>query len=142
MILRPAAAGDTEAIVAHRRLEDFQLRVPVRSDEMTVAEIDGRVVGFVLVHEDEIEQIYVTSTSRGSGVATALIEHGTLLIGERFERAWLSVVAGNARARRFYERSGWTDGGAFEYGEYGEYTAEGPTALPCHRYETTTRSAT
>lgn len=155
MILRRAAVGDAEAIATiwhsgwidghlghvpetilpHRRLEDFRLRVPARSDEMTVAEIDGRVVGFVLVHEDEIEQIYVTAESRGSGVAATLIEHGTQLIGERHDRAWLSVVAGNARARRFYERSGWTDEGAFDYGAY---TANGPVTLPCHRYETAT----
>ncbi len=29
--------------------------------------------------------------------------------------AWLAVVPGNARARRFYERQGWSDEGPFDY---------------------------
>ena len=38
-------------------------------------------------------------------------------------QVWLAVVAGNARARRFYERSGWTDEGPFAY------LADGPDGL-------------
>ena len=46
-------------------------------------------------------------------------------------QAWLSVVAGNARARRFYERSGWIDDGPFEYLADGPV---GPIAVAAHRY--------
>jgi hypothetical protein len=46
-------------------------------------------------------------------------------------RAWLAVATGNARARRFYERSGWTDDGAFDYPAA---TEAGPIPVPCHRY--------
>ena len=45
--------------------------------------------------------------------------------------AWLAVVAGNARARRFYERRGWSDGGPFEYAAAGDH---GPIPVPSHRY--------
>lgn len=46
-------------------------------------------------------------------------------------RAWLAVVAGNARARAFYERTGWYDEGPFDYAAAGE---DGPIAVPSHRY--------
>ena len=49
----------------------------------------------------------------------------------RFEVAWLSVVAGNTRARRFYERNGWLDARAHDY------QAEirgGTIPVPCRRY--------
>ncbi len=48
-----------------------------------------------------------------------------------YAEAWLAVATGNARARRFYERSGWTDAGAFDYPAD---TESGPIPVPCHRY--------
>ncbi len=42
--------------------------------------------------------------------------------------AWLAVVAGNARARRFYERSGWSDRGQFDYAAASDH---GPIPVPC-----------
>jgi hypothetical protein len=53
-------------------------------------------------------------------------------IATRFAAGWLAVVAGNARARRFYERNGWRDAGAIDY------AAEirgGTLPVPCRRYE-------
>ena len=46
-------------------------------------------------------------------------------------KAWLAVVAGNARARAFYERAGWSDEGPFDYAAAGE---GGTIAVPCRRY--------
>ena len=54
------------------------------------------------------------------------------MIAGRFDTAWLAVVAGNARARRFYEKSGWHDAGGFDY------PAEikgGTIPVPSRRYE-------
>ena len=54
------------------------------------------------------------------------------VVASRFSVAWLSVVEGNARARRFYERNGWRDVGAHDY------RAEirgGTIPVPCRRYE-------
>ena len=45
--------------------------------------------------------------------------------------AWLAVETGNERARRFYERCGWTDEGAFDYAAA---TESGSTPVPCHRF--------
>jgi GNAT superfamily N-acetyltransferase len=97
-----------------------------------VAAVGSHIVGFVTVHGDELEQMYVDAATRGKGVAGALLAHGETEIAERHETAWLAVVAGNARARRFYEREGWHDAGAIDY----EAEVEGGTiTVPCRRYE-------
>lgn len=131
---RDAHLGHVPAtLVRHRRLVDFRVLVPARLDTTTVATIEASVVGFVTVHDDEIEQIYVGAAARGSGVADALLAHGEMVIGERFDRAWLAVVAGNVRARRFYERRGWSDAGAFDNPAP---TPDGGTIpVPALRYE-------
>jgi ribosomal protein S18 acetylase RimI-like enzyme len=81
-----------------------------------VGEVDGEVRGFVAVgaaREDEsggeLYTIYVLPNAWGSGLATALIECGEAELRRRgFATAMLDVLADNPRARRFYERQGWT----------------------------------
>jgi GNAT superfamily N-acetyltransferase len=120
------------ALLPHRELESFRRRVPERLSGSTVAVVGSTVVGFVTVHDDELEQLYVAERARGRGVAVALIRCGEARIAERFALAWLAVAVGNARARRFYAREGWSDAGAFDY----PAAIEGGTVLvPCHRYE-------
>jgi GNAT superfamily N-acetyltransferase len=81
---------------------------------------------------DEVEQVYVASEHRGTGLAAALLEEAERLVAANgHRRAWLAVAPGNARARRFYERSGWTDEGLFDYPAA---TADGPMPVPCHLY--------
>lgn len=121
-----------EALVAHRRPSDFPALARTRVPLTTVAVEDDRVIGFVTVHDDEVEQIYVDAAARGGGVAGALLRNAEERIASRFGSAWLAVVEGNARARRFYERNGWRDGGALDY------AAEAPGGripVPCRRYE-------
>ena len=80
--------------------------MPARLATTTVA-VDGPVVvGFVTVVDDEVEQLYVAPGARGGDVAAALLDHGEALVSMRYDSAWLAVVAGNARARRFYARRG------------------------------------
>jgi GNAT superfamily N-acetyltransferase len=121
-----------EALLAHRELASFLRRVPERLASTTLATLGERIVGFVTVCEDELEQLFVEASVRGSGAAVALLRHGERSIAQRFERAWLAVVAGNARARRFYAREGWSDAGPFDYAAQ---VPEGSIAVPCHRYE-------
>jgi ribosomal protein S18 acetylase RimI-like enzyme len=104
-----------DALLPYRRLADFRLRVPGRIEATTVATDDARVVGFLTVHHDEIEQVYVAESARGGGAAGALLQEGERRIAARFDAAWLAVVAGNARACRFYARNGWRDAGGIEY---------------------------
>jgi ribosomal protein S18 acetylase RimI-like enzyme len=40
-------------------------------------------------------------------VAVTLLDHAEGVLAETHDTIWLAVVAGNARARRFYERRGW-----------------------------------
>jgi GNAT superfamily N-acetyltransferase len=86
----------------------------------TVAEIDGRIVGFVSVgasrDEDadgELFAIYVHPDQWGTGVGRALIAAGEqelLALGHRDVVLW--VLEDNPRARQFYESAGWTADGA------------------------------
>ena len=113
--------------------EQFASRAQARLENMWVAQSTGRPVGFVVVKADEIEQLFVESAARGSGVAAMLLRRGEAEIrGAGHRRAWLAVVAGNQRARSFYAREGWRDSGPFTY--LAE-TAAGPFAVPSHRYE-------
>jgi GNAT superfamily N-acetyltransferase len=121
-----------DALVAVRTRQSFWARAPRRTDDTVVAVVDGVVAGFVMVVGDEVEQVYVSSAHRGSGVARALLAEAERRVRDNGHgRAWLAVVAGNARARRFYERSGWTDEGPFDYPAAGD---AGPIPVPCHRY--------
>ena len=157
--LRAATDADTEAVAgvwhrgwadghdghvpaglhAHRTLEHFLGLVPSRIPITTVAVVDGRVVGFITVHDDEVEQVYVDASARGSGTAAALLDLGEEIVRRTHDRAWLAVVAGNVRARRFYERRGWVDAGPFDYSAE---TDEGTFTVPALRYEKGLRAQT
>lgn len=151
--LRKAAPADVEAVariwhtgwedghlghvpaelLPHRRKEHFTSRTQARIGSMWVAELRGEPVGFVVVKGDEVEQIFVDRSARGTGVAALLLRQAEDEIrraGHR--RAWLAVVAGNQRARSFYARLGWRDAGPISYMAE---TDAGPLLVPTHRYE-------
>lgn len=97
-----------------------------------VAEVDGQVAGFVMVVGSEVEQVYVAASHRGTGVADVLLDAAERRVAEAgHPTAWLAVVAENGRARRFYERRGWSDDGPFDYAAAGE---DGPIPVAAHRY--------
>ncbi|GIF26628.1 GNAT superfamily N-acetyltransferase [Actinoplanes tereljensis] len=150
--LRRAATGDVAAIgtvwesgwrdghlghvpdelVALRTADTFRDRAGERVADTTVAEVDGQVAGFVMVAGDEVEQVYVAAGHRGSGLAGTLLAEAERLVAQAGHSvAWLAVVPGNARARRFYERNGWTDDGGFRYEAA---HADGTVEVPCRRY--------
>jgi GNAT superfamily N-acetyltransferase len=121
-----------EELVALRTQESFSARAADRIGDTTVALVGDEVAGFAMVVDDEVEQVYVSHDHRGSGVAgTLLAEAERQVLANGHSRAWLAVATGNLRARRFYERSGWTDAGAFDYPAA---TEAGPIPVPCHRY--------
>lgn len=154
-ILRPATADDVEAVtrVFHegwhdvhprrvpdglterRTLEAFRDRVSARiaeTDETTVAEVDGAVAGFIMVHDDEAEQVYVDRAHRGTTVATLLLTEAERQIAEAgHDVAFLVAVRGNERAQAFYARQGWVDEGDLDY----PVTALGEQYLsPCRKF--------
>lgn len=121
-----------EGLHEHRQEAHFLALTSSRIASSAVAVVDHRVVGFVTVRVDEIEELYVDPSARGSGVATALLSHGEGIIAKGHDAAWLAVVEGNTRARRFYERCGWVNGGA---SEYLAETSTGTFAVPILRYD-------
>ncbi|WP_274622877.1 GNAT family N-acetyltransferase [Paractinoplanes aksuensis] len=121
-----------EALVRARTERSFGVRAGERVADTTVAVVDGVVAGFVMVVAEEVEQVYVGTSFRGSGVAGVLLAEAERLVAAGgHDSAWLAVVPGNARARRFYERSGWVDAGAFDYEAAHE---DGAVVVPCRRY--------
>jgi ribosomal protein S18 acetylase RimI-like enzyme len=150
--LRPATAQDAEAVaaiwhagwrdghlgnvpaelIAIRTPESFRTRAAERVADTVVATVGDTVAGFIMVAGAEVEQVYVAAEHRGSGVARLLLAEAERLVAAGgHPRAWLAVVAGNERARRFYARAGWIDEGLFEYAAgFGR----GTIAVPAHRY--------
>lgn len=121
-----------EELVAVRTEQSFRMRAKERIADTVVAEVDGSVAGFTMIVDDEVEQVYVAAAHRGSGIADALLADAEARIrAAGHSRAWLAVVAGNARARRFYERRGWVDDGPLTYPAEGP---NGPIAVPTRRY--------
>ena len=121
-----------DELTAARQADSFRTRAAQRIGDTTVAVIGGEVAGFTMVVGGEVEQVYVAARHRGTGVADLLLDDAERRIrAGGHTAAWLAVVPGNARARRFYERHGWTDAGPFDYAAAGD---RGPIAVPSHRY--------
>ncbi|HEY3714604.1 MAG TPA: GNAT family N-acetyltransferase [Jatrophihabitantaceae bacterium] len=122
----------SDELVALRTRESFDERAAKAIGLTVLAIVDDAIAGFVMVVDDEAEQVYVSADHRGSGVAAILLAEAERLVASNgYQQAWLAVAPGNARARRFYERSGWADEGPFDYPAAGP---DGPIPVPCHRY--------
>ncbi len=77
-----------------------------------LAEDDGTPAGFCHVADGWLTSIHVLPRWHGGGVGLALLNAGKNALRDMgFAQARLWVVAGNARARRFYEREGWRQSG-------------------------------
>jgi ribosomal protein S18 acetylase RimI-like enzyme len=93
--------------------------VVLENYEVTVAEADGRVVGYAALSADVLEQLYVLPAFQGIGVGSSLLD---LAKRARPDGVRLWVFQRNAGARRFYEARGFrlvqlTDGADNEEGE-------------------------
>jgi GNAT superfamily N-acetyltransferase len=124
-----------DELIGHRTAAEFRRRIGDRIESAIVAvRHDAKLAGFVVVVNDEVEQLYVTATARGSGTAARLLAHGEQTIGRTHAVAWLAVVSGNTRARRFYERRGWNETGPILNPAE---TSTGTMLVPALRYEKT-----
>jgi GNAT superfamily N-acetyltransferase len=122
----------SQELIEARYEDSFRTRAARRVNDTTVAVVQGQIAGFVMVVDDEVEQVYVSALHRGESVADVLMADAERRIKDAgYSSAWLAVVAGHARARRFYERRGWSDRGPFEYAAAGDH---GPILVPSHRY--------
>ena len=78
---------------------------------------DGRVVGVLNVGGDPeqpgvgvVRVLYVVPEWWGSGAGQLLMERAHEVLSRDYDRAELTVLTANPRARRFYERNGWVEG--------------------------------
>lgn len=101
--------------------------------ELFIAEQDGAVIGYtMLVHGDpadtdvaaavtvrptvELSKVYVHPGHHGGGVASALVEESVRAAQARDAASmWLGVNQFNARANRFYEKSGFAQVGTKKF---------------------------
>jgi len=71
--------------------------------DVWLAELDGRVAGFLAVRGDRLEHLYVDSDFHSRGVGSALLDKARELMPGGFT---LWIFQQNAQARRSYERRG------------------------------------
>ena len=123
MKVRAATIGDAEAMArvhwlssntAYGREDPFERRLATTQRvfeepdvRLFLAEDDGQTVGVLSVGRDELYALYVHPDHWGTGAGQALIERAEAALAETCDEATLTVLTGNARARRFYERNGW-----------------------------------
>jgi ribosomal protein S18 acetylase RimI-like enzyme len=72
-------------------------------EEVWIAELDGRVAGFMAIDGDRLDHLYVHPDAQGRGIGAALLGHSKHRRPGGFE---LWVFQKNDGARRFYERHG------------------------------------
>jgi ribosomal protein S18 acetylase RimI-like enzyme len=96
------------ALRRFRTLASFRERLHAALPDVRVVGPVGDPVGFTIVKDDELYQLYVSTASRGTGVAAALIADAETRIAQSGAgTAWLACAIGNERAARFYEKHGW-----------------------------------
>jgi GNAT superfamily N-acetyltransferase len=121
--LLPDASLDRPSKIAEREAAWRPQLAPDDPRHTWIAEADGAALGFVTCGPaddpalpgatGEVYAIYQEPYAAGSGVGGALFSHALAELRARgFKLAVLWVLAGNHRARRFYERFGWTADGA------------------------------
>ncbi len=85
-------------------------------------EIEGCVVGFALLENESMHRLFVLPEFWGKGVAARLHDEALDVwrnLGVVEARLW--VLEENERARRFYERHGWSDDGMREPTQFPPY---------------------
>jgi GNAT superfamily N-acetyltransferase len=111
---------DTHAPLMPAELRQYRTEVSFRErlspalPSVRVAGAPGEPIGFCMIKGDELYQLYVAPSARGSGVAGALLadaEARIAALGGGVATAWLACAIGNHRAARFYEKHGWRNVG-------------------------------
>lgn len=95
-------------LARHRTPAAFRARLVEALAEVRVVGPVGDPVGLCIVHNDELNQLYVSERARGTGVAaTLLADAEARFIARGITTAWLACAIGNDRAARFYEKHRW-----------------------------------
>ena len=81
----------------------FIVNIVLRDQEVHVAETNGEINGFIAMHGDMVEHLYVRPDLLRRGIGSALLQVAKERLPSGF-RLW--VFLQNVPARRFYERHG------------------------------------
>lgn len=123
----PHTTEEAKADFIARNLSEASFRgyLDDAARDLLVAELDGKAVGYTMLIDGEptdpdvaaaittrptieLSKVYVLADAHGSGVAPALMAASLAAARERGAAAvWLGVNQENARANRFYEKSGF-----------------------------------
>ena len=81
----------------------------VRRGEVWVAEVEGQIVGFIVVFKDECElnQIFVDPTYQNKGIGTVLLKKAKEISPQGLR---LKTLQSNTKACLFYEKHDFTAG--------------------------------
>lgn len=82
------------------------LRESIRSAVMWVAEVEGRVVGVMVLGDGWIDQLYLDPDWRGHGIGARMV---ALAKREQPDGLQLWAFQVNGPARRFYQRHGFVE---------------------------------
>lgn len=118
---------DLDLFLQNHSPENWDKELNDPAFEVRVAELDGRLVGYVKLgpphlpfeprgEAAELRQLYVVEEVKGQGVAHALMDW--VIDRARHRRAdylYLSVFTENHRARRFYEKYGFEPEGTYAF---------------------------
>ena len=63
----------SQELVEARHEVSFRTRAAQRVNDTTLAVVKGQIAGFVMVVDNEVEQLYVSALHRGEGVADMLM---------------------------------------------------------------------
>jgi GNAT superfamily N-acetyltransferase len=122
-----------DALIALRTPQSFAERMAAALPRVRALGPVGAPLGFHLIKDDELNQFYLASAARGTGAAGVLMADAEIRLAEAgVTTAWLACAIGNARAARFYEKSGWALAGETVVPTE---TPAGPFPLKVWRYE-------
>jgi diamine N-acetyltransferase len=109
----------------HFNLDQVKKELSNENDFFFLGEVEGVPAAYLRMMEDysnfelmkkwkalELKRIYVDKNFHGKGIAQQLIHFVESFAKEnKYEVVWLGVWEHNLRAKRFYEKSGFTDSG-------------------------------
>ncbi len=120
-------------LTAKRTLQSFRDRLTGFGDDLRTAGPEGAPLGFCSIRDDELDQLFVDPSARGTGLAARLLSDGEArLKANGIARAHLLCVIQNLRAAKFYARQGWEDMGVHREAVQ---TQDGPFAFDVLRFE-------
>lgn len=95
-------------LARHRTLASFARRLADGLPAVRTLGAIGQPLGFAMIQDDEMYQLYVSAAARGTGSAALLLADAEIRLADTgVTRAWLACAIGNERAARFYARQGW-----------------------------------